>query len=411
MTAEGNDRSVGRVPVRMRFDQSRRALLLGLRQRAPEIEEAVLARLHAIGSGGHCMDSEYLEGLRLASHAGIDFSLSALERGDDRAVSLPGPLLAQLRLAVDRQVPLETVLRRYLAGHAVLGDFIIGEAERQSLAPTILRRVLRIQAATTDQIVAMVGSSYVEQQRAIRPLSSEQRLRDRVRRLLDGELLDLTGLDYDFDRWHVALLASGSGAPQALDVLTSNFDARRLIVPGGEGGCWAWVGTKNRLDPRRIEAAAATGQLEGLRLGIGEPGRGRGGWSLTHGQARAAFSVAIHGSEVCVRYADVAVLASAMRDELFTTSLRQLYLAPLEGGRDGGRTLRETLRTFFAVEQNVSSTAATLGVSRQTVANRLRAVEERVGRPLPDCASELQAALRLSEVRKDGGAAEDPVAV
>lgn len=399
--------------MRLRSDQSRRALLLGLRQRAPEIEEAVLARLHAIGGAGDDgMDSEYLEGLRLASQAGIDFSFSALERGDDRAVSLPGPLLNQLRLAVDRQVPLETVLRRYLAAHAVLGDFIIGEAERQSLSPTILRRVLRNQAATTDQIMAMVGSSYVEEQRAVRPLSSGQRLRERVRRLLDGELLDLTGIDYDFDRWHLALLASGSGAHQALDVLTSDFDARRLIVPGGEGASWAWVGTRKRLDPQRIEAAAtAFKTADGLRLGIGEPGSGRGGWSLTHGQAHAALSVAIQSSEGCVRYADVAVLASAMRDDLFTTSLRQLYLAPLERGRDGGRTLRETLRTFFAVEQNVSSTAATLGVSRQTVANRLRAVEERVGRPLPDCASELQAALRLSEVRREGGTTENPVAV
>jgi len=52
----------------------------------------------------------------------------------------------------------------------------------------------------------------------------------------------------------------------------------------------------------------------------------------------------------------------------------------------------------FRVERNVSSTAAALGVSRQTVSNRLRTIEERLARPLSDCAAEVDAALRLEEL-------------
>ncbi|HWC47817.1 MAG TPA: helix-turn-helix domain-containing protein, partial [Solirubrobacterales bacterium] len=93
---------------------------------------------------------------------------------------------------------------------------------------------------------------------------------------------------------------------------------------------------------------------------------------------------------------DVAVLASLLRDDLGATSLRQLYLEPLESMRDGGKAARETLRAYFATQRNVSSTAAALGVDRRTVTNRLRAVEELFGRPLADFATDLEMALRLA---------------
>ncbi len=60
--------------------------------------------------------------------------------------------------------------------------------------------------------------------------------------------------------------------------------------------------------------------------------------------------------------------------------------------------LRQTLRAYFAAERNASSTAAALGVSRQTVINRLRVVEERLGRSLGSCAVEVEAALRLEDM-------------
>jgi DNA-binding PucR family transcriptional regulator len=91
------------------------------------------------------------------------------------------------------------------------------------------------------------------------------------------------------------------------------------------------------------------------------------------------------------------VLASILRDDLGTISLRHLYLEPLESGRDGGKVARETLRAYFATERNISSTAATLGVDRRTVTNRIRAIEELFGRPLGDFATDLETALRLAD--------------
>jgi DNA-binding PucR family transcriptional regulator len=85
-------------------------------------------------------------------------------------------------------------------------------------------------------------------------------------------------------------------------------------------------------------------------------------------------------------------------DDLLTTSLRRLYLAPLSDERDGGAVLRETLRAYFAADRNGASAAAALRVTRQTVNNRLRVIEERLERPLSACATELEAALRLDDL-------------
>jgi DNA-binding PucR family transcriptional regulator len=72
-----------------------------------------------------------------------------------------------------------------------------------------------------------------------------------------------------------------------------------------------------------------------------------------------------------------------------------LFLAPLAEERDGGAVARQTLRAYFEAERNASSAAALLEVSRQTVGSRLRAIEERIGRPLSACANELEATMRL----------------
>ena len=61
--------------------------------------------------------------------------------------------------------------------------------------------------------------------------------------------------------------------------------------------------------------------------------------------------VAERRGQSLVRYVDVALQAAIVRDDLLATSLRQIYLAPLEKARDGGEVARETLRAYFAAER------------------------------------------------------------
>src|SRR5665213_761206 len=71
---------------------------------------------------------------------------------------------------------------------------------------------------------------------------------------------------------------------------------------------------------------ADNGGQKDAAFAVGEPGAGVDGWRLTHRQAQAALLVALRrpGGPRLTRYVDVALLASALRDDVLTSSLRDL---------------------------------------------------------------------------------------
>jgi PucR C-terminal helix-turn-helix domain/GGDEF-like domain len=377
-----------------REQQSAARIAERLRERQDEIERATLTRVHAVSKPPPRGGPEYVEGLRAAVSAGVDYGLAGIERGEVSAPPIPAVLLGQARLAARSGVSLDTVLRRYFAGHTLLEDFLMQETEREGVEGANLKRLLRSQAALVDRLLAAVSEAHIEEAER-RPRDAERRKAEWVERLLDGEPLETSELAYDFEGWHLGLVGSGVGAAQAISALARSLDRRLLSVRREEGMVWAWLGSKRRLCPDELEGIAADELPADISLAIGEPGEGAAGWRLTHRQARAALPVALRGRDAFVRYADVALLASILQDDLLTASLRELFLRPLEAERDGGETLRQTLSAYFASERNASSAAAMLGVNRQTVTRRLATIERRLGRSLRACAVELEAALRL----------------
>ncbi len=344
------------------------------------------------------LDPTYAEGLRAAVTAAVDYGLGAISLGEDRTPPPPPILLAQARLAARARVSLDTVLRRYFAGHALLGDFLIEEAEGgRLLRGAALQRLLRTQAALFDRLLVAVSEEHGREEGS-RLGSSEERHAERIEGLLAGELVDTSGLGYELDGWHLGVVARGAGAQEALRGLAGSLDRRLLLVRREEETTWGWLGGRRGFDLEKLRRGTeAVGSQ--CRLAIGEPGEDLAGWRLTHRQAKAALPIAVRSGEALTRYADVALLASMLQDELLVTSLRELYLSPLEGERGGGEMARQTLCAYFAAGRNVSSAAASLGVSRQAVAKRLRTVEETLGRSLGFCGMDLEAALRLAEIR------------
>lgn len=365
-----------------------------LRARRKEIEQALMARIQAVSDPREVEDPEYLPGLHEAVRIGLDYGIAALEGGDGDE-SIPPQLLLQARRAARNGVGLDTVLRRYLAGHALLCDCVLQETEAGDGAePATSRRTLRAGAALLDRLTEAIARAYVsasEQQAR----TAEQRRADLVGKLLDGDLADADELPYRFDDWHLAVVASGSGVTQVIRAIASASDRRLLLVRPAGGTIWAWFGGRQRLDVEEIANLAAGGDSGEVSLAIGEPGRGMRGWRLTHRQARAAYPIAVRGNRQVVSYSSVAIVASVWADDVLAQSLAELYLAPLAKERDGGAILRETLRAYFNAGRNVASAAAALGVSRQTVNSRLIAVEKRLDRRLEDCGSDLETALHL----------------
>lgn len=372
-------------------------LAAGLRERLPELQGAIATRVYAISDPRDVADLAYLEGLNAALAAAVEYRLAVLEAGERRAPAVPPVLLAQARLDARDGVSLDTVLRRYFAGNALFGDFLAEEAERARVPGSVLRRLLGTQATLADRVLAAVSAEHALEAKN-RPSSAAERRRECVKSLLAGELVDHSELGYDLDAHHLAVMAKGEGAEELMRGLAGTLDRRLLAVRREEEPTLAcWLGGQRALVAEQALAALADVVPDGVFVTVGEPGEGLSGWRFSHLQAKAALPIAERNGRPVLRYADVALLASIARDDLVVTSLRQLYLEPLERGRDGGKIARETLRAYFDAERNISSTAAALGVDRRTVRNRIRAIEERLGRPLKGSLADLEIALRLDD--------------
>jgi hypothetical protein len=375
----------------------RSALATRLRERLPEIQAAIAIRVYAISDPQDVADPAYLRGLNAAVAAAIEHRLAGVEVGERRAPAVPPVLLAQARLDARDDVSLDTVLRRYFAGNALFGDFLVEEAELADVPTSSLRRLLGAQATLGDRLLAAVSAEYAGEAKN-RPTSAAERRRECVKGLLAGELVDYSELGYDLDAHHLALMAKGEGVEELMRGLANTLDRRLLAVRREEEPIWAcWLGGRHRLAAEKALQALSDLAPDGVFMTVGEPGEGLSGWRFSHFQAKAALPIAERKGRPVLPYADVALLASIVRDDLIASSLRQLYLTPLEQTRDGGKAAKETLRAYFKAERNVSSTAAALGVDRRTVRNRLHGIDELLGRPLATSAADIEIALRLDE--------------
>ncbi len=369
-----------------------------LRVRRGEIELAIAMRVFAIADPRND-HPEYVQGLRTSLTLAFDYALEVIEQDGDGDSRVPPGLLAQARNAARHGVTLDTVLRRYFAGYALLGESLVHAAAEVGEPGTRVEALLGGHALAFDQLVAAVSEEHRREMTALADRMPETRLARRVKQMLNGEQIDAADLAYDFGATHVGTVARGKEGHTVLHRLAGRLHKRYLLVTWDNNMTWAWFGLQEHSGSevaqlhRAVKAIAS--QSQELTLALGEPAPGLGGWQLTHNQAAAALPFA-HGGERVVRYASVALDVSVAADELLSRSLRQIYLDPLADEQDGGEAVRATLRSYLSLDRNISSTAATLGVNRQTVRNRLLRAEDRLGRSISECGSELDIALRLA---------------
>jgi hypothetical protein len=374
--------------------RARDALAERLVARRAELEQLILTRVFAVSEPAPPVDPVYVQGLRAAVGGALDYALGALGEEEPYAPP-PQAVLAQARLAARYGVGVDTVLRRYVAGYTLLSDFLIQEAEASAIRGPVLQAVMRTPATLFERLIGIVTEEHAREADSRRSTTEERRTA-RIRSLLEGELLETSDLDYDFDVQHLGAIATGDDAERAIRCLARNLDRRLLLVQPDPGEVWGWLGGRQGLTGREVQVALGRlGPSDGTFV-LGEPSDGIGGWRLTHRQAKAALPIAMRRGGT-VRYADVALLASLLQDDLLATSLREIYLKPFEQDRDGGETSRQTLRAYFTAGRNVSSAAAALGVSRRAVANRLRSIEAKLPCPLDAAIAEVEAALLLED--------------
>ena len=318
-----------------------------------------------------------------------------VDRGEEWSGPIPSAAIAQARRAARGRIRLDTVLRRYIAGYALVWDFVMEEAARDPLGHgDSLRRVQMKHAALLDRLIVAITDEYTrEVEQAGR--SPERRRAELVLDLLAGRRVDSAELGYEIDAWHLGVIATGKGAKGAVRALATALDRELLAVSRGDETVWGWLGGRRRLVGSDIERLSPATWPAEVSFALGESGRGVDGWLLTHRQAQAALRVVLRRPQRLTRYVDVALLAATLNDEILARSLLEIYLSPLGNHRSD---LRATLHAYFAADRSLSGAARSLGVVRQTVDNRLHTAEQAIGRSLHACLPDLEVALRLDEL-------------
>jgi hypothetical protein len=386
------------------LESVRAGLAERLRVRRSELEEAIFARFQETGYDPALgEDAEYVAGARAAVAEAVDYGFLAIEHGEEWLGSIPPAAVAQARRAARNSVSLDRVLLRYNAGHALLEDFVMQEAEHPDFSSdrTALRHVLRTQGALLDHFTASIATEY--QQEAERAAHSpELRRAERVQKLLAGAPVDASDLDYEFDAEHIAVIAMGPRAGKTVRSMAAALGCQLLSVLRSEETVWAWFGSRRSLNPADLERLLTAKEPAGVSLAVGGPETGIDGWRLAHRQAQAAMLVALRRPQRLTQYAEVALLAAVLRDREMARSLVEIHLSPLEEQKDGAVS-RQTLRAYFAAGCNAATAAAALGVDRHTVERRLHTIETKLGRALHTCHAELEVALRIEDLEAAGG--------
>lgn len=217
-----------------------------------------------------------------------------------------------------------------------------------------------------------------------------------VHQLLEGHEVEPAALGYDPAGANLALVGWGPAAGEAARGAADLLGRPLLLVGMVEDESWGWLGapasddTVRRLS--RLEIPAGSG------LAFGDDLSGVAGFGLSHNQARHAQRAARRYGRSVAHYADVALESLAAADEDAARAFVARELSGLDGHDTRSARLRETLHAWFAAGHNAAAAAAALGVHEQTVAQRLRAVEERTGHPVAARRAELETALRLREL-------------
>ena len=386
-----------------RFD----ALAARLATRAGEMAEEYIRRV-AVEVPEWTVDRPDLaETVRTGAEQSIGAELHALATGAHPPATCPQVDADGARYCARLGVPLHHVLQQYRLGHAIQWEawFELVEAEEPDPGARreLLERGSRFFFDYADRMCRFATEHYTdERDRGLR--GREQRRVQLVREVLDGRDVEPDALGYELDGVeHVGVIAWGPEAAESVRELARALDRRLLIVDAAEETWWAWLGARGRNEDRLDRALARLRPPEAVRLAVGAAAAGADGFRRTHRQAVAAHRAAAHGPGAVVRYEDVALESLAATDPSAAREFVALELRGLDGADARSGRLRETLSAWFASGQNAAATAARLGVHEQTVAHRLRAVEERTGRPVATRRAELETALRLRRYLGDAG--------
>ncbi|WP_103354440.1 CdaR family transcriptional regulator [Amycolatopsis sp. CA-128772] len=410
-----------------------RQIAATLADRAGELT-GELVQLYAADLPQLVNDDERMVSLLSASvYQNIETALQIFRHGIDPAtVEPPAAAMEYARRLAQRGTPVFDLIRAYDLGQAAMLDFGFQECTRlvddAALLGAMMRRLLRVAYEFITRVVRqLVGVYQDERDRWLLNRSAARAAK--VADLLDGgggppdvDAAEAV-IGYRLRGTHVGMIvwhAPEAFVDDALSLLESvagsvfervRGQGRPLFVPRDEASAWVWLPLTAGASVGRehLDAALAEG-APGVRVTVGEPGTGVGGFRDTHQQARRVHALALAAGEHCDRvltFREVGTVALLSSDLNAARLWVASTLGPLAADDENCGRLRETLRVFLASGGSYTASAAELTMHKNSVQYRVRKAQELLPRGLGEGRLDVELALTLC--RRLGGAVLSPV--
>ncbi|HEY3435572.1 MAG TPA: helix-turn-helix domain-containing protein, partial [Solirubrobacterales bacterium] len=297
-----------------------------------------------------------------------------------------------------RSGELKALLAGYRIAHMVLWNSWLELVEDSGVEEQIRRGLLRYGSLFFFRYAGVlsdfVSETYQDDlEKAMR--SGEQRRFRAVKGLLEGRSSLGVEFGLNLDQHHLSLIAWEKGGEAAARGLAKTLGRPLLSVSPAENVWWCWISGAHPLSAESEKRLEAHRPPPGAALAVGLEAFGEDGFRATHRQAQRARRVARRRGLDWVLFANVAVEALLGDDPADARAFVAHELRGIDDDSVASRRIRETIAAYFAAEHNAASAAAALGIHQQTVANRLRAAEERLGHPVASRRVELETAMRL----------------
>lgn len=378
-------------------------LIAEMQARVDVLVDATLERVGQRYPNWAAQSAFSLEQIRNYTRDAIAAQLRDFERAALPA-KCPEPAAAAAR-AVARAGELEAFANGYRSAQAALWDtwFCVvedsgleGESRRE-----LLSRGYDFFFRYADLLGDFVTGVYREETAALHNDGRHRRF-NAVKSILEGDPASLGTLDLDIRRYHLGLIAWGDAGERAARELATALGRPIFLVTPVPTARWAWLSGTRPLESTELRVLSSFRPPDDAGLAVGLEEYGEQGFRATHRQAQRARLLAPAAEPSLTCYSDVAIEALASENFEEARNFIARELGPIDDETAVARRIRETLAAYFAAEYNAASAAASLGVHQQTVANRLRAAEERLGHSIGARRVELELALRLRRTIGNG---------
>ncbi|MCW8379728.1 PucR family transcriptional regulator [Streptomyces justiciae] len=310
------------------------------------------------------------------------------------------------REATGGVVPFKRIIRdiRHTQSECLM-TFLHARPDRELDAEEYVRTVTAVSRVTDDGI-AQFTLDYLDEHSKLVD-SEAMRRRELIERLLSGGSTTpaaeiASGFGFDIEHVHTAFVidhqaqsASAERASLVRKVRARLGAATLLLHPESPTRTVFWVTGASALAPVLKELRAFS---EAVRV-MGEPSRGLQGFRTTYAQANdlAVVAAQLPRTAEVMRWSDHALTVTLGFDLERSVRFVRSVLGPLSESTRKAAEQRETLQAYLSSDKSLLHAAEERKVHRNTIAYRLRRIEDLIGRPLRGDVLDLQCALHLVE--------------